>query len=153
MCGFIEPHLHEKFSAIPPFFFLTRSHPSVLRMPTMNRREIKKRMDAAAERYTKTRDPRAQEEVAQLSYELAKLSLLEVLEDALKRCRTTDMRTRQVYQAIAFLERRASPKWPFEQFRKALENKSDETRRQLMDDSLSRIKLSLGLNVAPEKQK
>ena len=46
---------------------------------------------------------------------------LAILQDALARCRAEDMRTPEVWAAIDFLEARANPKWPFKQFREALE--------------------------------
>lgn len=44
------------------------------------------------------------------------------LEEAINRCRTEDIRDGAVYAALGFLERCADEKWPFEQFRQALEN-------------------------------
>jgi hypothetical protein len=46
---------------------------------------------------------------------------LAILQDALDRCRTEDMRTPEVLAALDFLEAYANPKWPFKQFREALE--------------------------------
>ena len=51
-----------------------------------------------------------------------KTTALAVLEDALERCRHEDMRTAEVYGALDFFEAQAVRKWPFEQFRGALEN-------------------------------
>ena len=45
---------------------------------------------------------------------------LAILEDALDRYRTEDIRTPEVLAALDFLEARANPKWPFKQFRDAL---------------------------------
>jgi hypothetical protein len=70
---------------------------------------------------------------------------LAVLADALERCRRQDMRTAQVYAALDFLETRAAQKWPFDQFRDALEDsdKDEEGRWQIMNASLNGIRLAL----------
>ncbi len=41
---------------------------------------------------------------------------LAVLDDALKRCATEDMRTDEVSAALAVLQARSTERWPFEQF-------------------------------------
>lgn len=66
-----------------------------------------------------------------------KTTALAVLEDALERCRREHMRTAEVYDALDFLETHAFCKWPFNQFRDALENStSEEGRRQVLNASL-----------------
>jgi hypothetical protein len=40
-----------------------------------------------------------------------------ILQDALDRCRTEDMRTPEVFAALEFLAAAATAKWPFKQFR------------------------------------
>jgi hypothetical protein len=73
-----------------------------------------------------------------------KTTALAVLEEALERCRREDMRTAEVYGALDFLEGLAFRKWPFEQFRDALENStSEEGRRQVLNASLNGIRLAL----------
>lgn len=73
-----------------------------------------------------------------------KISALAVLEDALERCRKEDMRTPDVFAALDFLEAHAFRKWPFDQFRDALENStSEEGRRQVLNASLNGIRLAL----------
>jgi hypothetical protein len=52
-----------------------------------------------------------------------KISALDVLENALARCRREDMRTPEVFAALDYLKARASTKWPFDQFRQALERR------------------------------
>jgi hypothetical protein len=48
------------------------------------------------------------------------------IEDAVRRCREEDVRySAGVLAALSFLERRADERWPFEQFRKALEDPRD----------------------------
>lgn len=73
---------------------------------------------------------------------------VDVLEDALARCRNQDMRTAEVYEALDFLAARTRQKWPFEQFRKALddagtEGSQPEARWQMLNASLNGIKLAL----------
>ncbi len=46
---------------------------------------------------------------------------LNILTDALARCRNEDMRTVEVFAALDALALNATAQWPFEQFRKALE--------------------------------
>jgi hypothetical protein len=73
-----------------------------------------------------------------------KTTALAVLEDALERCRREDMRTAEVYGALDFLEAHALRKWPFDQFRDALENStSEEGRRQVLNASVNGIRLAL----------
>jgi hypothetical protein len=65
------------------------------------------------------------------------------LEDAVRRCRDEDVRYGTgVSAALSFLELRADEKWPFEQFRKALEDPGmegtkPEARWQVLNASLN----------------
>jgi hypothetical protein len=73
---------------------------------------------------------------------------LAILQDALDRCRTEDMRTPEVLAALDFLEARANPKWPFKQFREALKQSASmdweiEGRWQTLNASLNGIKLAV----------
>jgi hypothetical protein len=68
---------------------------------------------------------------------------LAVLTDALKRCRREDMRTPEVFAALDYLESRAETKWPFDQFRHALDSDNDEEGRwQTVNASLNAIRLA-----------
>ena len=78
-------------------------------------------------------------DLEELSQRLATLNQLAVLEDALARCRNEDMRTAEVSAALDFLAVHASVKWPFEQFRTALDYPDDEGRWQNLNASLNRI--------------
>lgn len=69
-------------------------------------------MGAATRRFGETKEPKAREEVATLQAKLAKISRIEVLENALAKCRETDMRTSEVYAALDFLAQYISPRWP-----------------------------------------
>jgi hypothetical protein len=75
---------------------------------------------------------------------------LTALDDALLRCRTEDVRYGLgIAAALDFLELRASEKWPFEQFRKVLEDFSPEgvkaeARWQMLNASLNGIKRVVG---------
>ena len=136
---------HLSLSALHPSGFprsrsLLAFRPSYETGNDLNRAKVEKLISEAALRFQKTRDPQTQEEVARLTYKLVQLRYLETLEDALERCRTSDMRTKQVYRALGFLEYRASPKLPFEQFRRALNSQNEETRWQLLNDSLDKIR-------------
>jgi hypothetical protein len=68
------------------------------------------------------------------------------LEDAVRRSREEDVRySAGVLAALSFLERRADEQWPFEQFRKALEDPGmegtkPEARWQMLNASLNAIK-------------
>jgi hypothetical protein len=73
---------------------------------------------------------------------------LAILQDALDRCRTEYMRTPEVLAALDFLEARANPKWPFDQFRDALNRDGPqqweaEGRWQTLNASLNGIKRTL----------
>jgi hypothetical protein len=72
------------------------------------------------------------------------------LEDAVRRCREEDVRYGTgISAALSFLELRADEQWPFEQFRKALEDFSTdgvkaEARWQVLNASLNGIKRAVG---------
>ena len=70
---------------------------------------------------------------------------LSVLTNALDRCREEDMRTPEVFAALDLLAARATVKWPFDQFREALENAGSkdwevEGRWQILNASLNGIR-------------
>jgi hypothetical protein len=71
---------------------------------------------------------------------------LGALEEALARCRTEDVRFGLgIAVPLSFLEHRADEKWPFEQFRKGLEDFSTdglkaEGRWQMLNAALNGIK-------------
>jgi hypothetical protein len=73
-------------------------------------------------------------------------SALIVLEDAVDRSMTDNVETPAVLAALDFLDRQATVKWPFEQFREALAPKEGELdlnregRRQILNASLNGIK-------------
>ena len=78
---------------------------------------------------------------------------LGILDDALQRCRKEDVRTPEVYAALEFLEARAVRKWPFNQFREALdtpgsEGWESEGRWQLLNASLNGIKFGVSPTTA-----
>jgi hypothetical protein len=54
------------------------------------------------------------------SLTLQEKNALAVLADAVDRCREEDMRTAEVIAALDLLARRASTRWPFEQFKESL---------------------------------
>ncbi len=69
-----------------------------------------------------------------------------ILEDVLARCRKEDVRDEATYAARKFLEERRKVKWPFEQFRKAIERDGGsepwevEGRRQVLNASLNGVR-------------
>jgi hypothetical protein len=71
---------------------------------------------------------------------------LAALEDAVRRCREEDVRYGTgISAALSYLERLATEKWSFEQFRKALEDPGmegtkPEARWQMLNASLNAIK-------------
>lgn len=71
---------------------------------------------------------------------------LAALEDAVSRCRTEDVRYGTgIYAALSFLEMKADEKWPFDQFRKGLEDPGmegtkPEGRWQVLNASVNGIK-------------
>ena len=73
---------------------------------------------------------------------------LGILTDAVDRCRKEDMRTAEVYTALNYLTRKSGRKWPFQQFRDALDgfNKDplqEEGRWQTLNASLNAIRLAV----------
>jgi hypothetical protein len=81
-----------------------------------------KRMDELARRYAETHEPsvKAELEGAELSTCAPGNSCRACREDALQRCRREEVRSPEVYAALDELEARAQTKWPFAQFREAL---------------------------------
>ena len=69
---------------------------------------------------------------------------LAVLQQALDHCRKEDVRRPDVFAALDFLEARAAPKWPFDQFRRGLESTDPEGKWQILNASLNGIKLAIG---------
>lgn len=65
---------------------------------------------------------------------------IKVLETALDNCRDFDVRVQAVYDALDYLERRATRKWAFQQFRRALNSSDPEGRWQNINASLNAIK-------------
>ena len=107
------------------------------------REEIEKRMDELAREYYRTKDPTSKRDLEELSQKLAMLNQLRLLEDALARCRKDDVRSSAVFAALDFLAARASIKWPFEQFRTALDYPDDVGRWQNLNASLNGIRRPL----------
>src|SRR5207249_10106760 len=69
---------------------------------------------------------------------------LNILTDALARCRNEDMRTVEVFVALNALAANATAQWPFEQFRKALDSDNEEGRWQNLNASLNAVRLAVG---------
>jgi hypothetical protein len=63
-----------------------------------------------------------------------------VLDDAFSRCRKEDMLTPEVYAALDYLKSKSTEKWPFDQFRFALDSDDPEGRWQNLNASLNGIK-------------
>jgi hypothetical protein len=68
---------------------------------------------------------------------------LDILKDAFDRCRDEDIRTPEVYAALEYLQSRSATKWPFDQFRNALDNDNEEGKWQVLNASLNGIKLAV----------
>ena len=73
---------------------------------------------------------------------------LAILADAVKHCASEDIRTPEVYAALDFLAQRAARKWPFDQFRNALdgpiaEGYEAEGRHHVINASLNGIRLAI----------
>jgi len=124
----------------------------LLRKNKMIREKLQQRMDQAARNYANTRDPKFKKEVEDLKRRLIDLSGIEralaVLDKAVNRCRHEDVRSVALEAALQFLEMRADRKWPFEQFRQALESDGSEGwqvegRYQMLNASLNGIKLAV----------
>ena len=119
----------------------------------MGRDELQQRMDEVTRRYARTHDPKYKLEMWELNDRLVEMRKVEdsiaVLEHARARCRTEDVRIAEVYAALDYLAARAEQNWPFQQFRKALdengtEGTQAEGRWQVLNASLNAIKLILG---------
>jgi hypothetical protein len=65
---------------------------------------------------------------------------MDILADALARCRHEDMRTPAVLAALEALAKGAREAWPFDQFRRALEMTRDEDRWQTANAALNGIR-------------
>ena len=113
----------------------------------MTPEEIEKKIAEAALRYEQTNDPHAKNLITGLTYRLAEIRCVQILENALARGYDEDLRTQDVTHALGFLEYRAIAKWPFEQFRKALDNGNgkDSAHQQRLNAALNDIKLTFGI--------
>jgi hypothetical protein len=75
---------------------------------------------------------------------------LAVLADAVDRCRERDMRTVEVFASLDLLTRRASMRWPVEQFKESLnfavgDPSHAEGRWQNVRASLNAVRRALGV--------
>ena len=69
---------------------------------------------------------------------------LAILTDALNRCRIYNVRTAEVLVALDYLESVTTTKWPFPQFRMALNFDDPEDRWENLNASLKGIKHLFG---------
>jgi hypothetical protein len=81
---------------------------------------------------------------------LKEKNALAVLADAVDRCRDEDMRTPEVLASLGLLARRASIRWPFEQFKESLnfaigDSSHAEGRWQNVHASLNAIRRAICL--------
>ena len=83
------------------------------------------------------------EELSQRIGDTEVANALAVLIQALECCRDHDMRTPDVFAALDFLAAHTTEKWPFDQFRSALERPNAEGRWQNLNASLNGIKLAV----------
>jgi hypothetical protein len=83
------------------------------------------------------------EELSQRIGDIEVTNALAILIWALECCRDQDMRTADVFAALDFLAGRTMEKWPFDQFRRALECPDSEGRWQNLNASLNGIKLAI----------
>jgi hypothetical protein len=66
--------------------------------------ELAKRMDEAARRFAETHDERFKREIENLSWQVADLRALAILEAALDRCLDEDVRTPDVCAALDYFQ-------------------------------------------------
>jgi len=114
-------------------------------------KEIERRMDELAREFAAAHDPAVKRKIEDLSRISA---ALDVFVDALDRCRTEDMRTPKIVSALDYLESQSATKWPFEQFREALDNTNEEGRWQLLNAPLNGIKEAIKsrTNLRPQRR-
>src|SRR5262245_25193908 len=122
-----------------------RPVPSARSMTILNRDAIERRLDAAAQRFRKTREPQARSEMEWWGLQLSDLRNLAVLEFALERRREEDLRTSAVAAALNYLENRAALKRPFKHFRDALNIENEAARWHTLDAALVELRLALGI--------
>jgi hypothetical protein len=83
-----------------------------------------------------TRDKRLEIAIARLH--------LSVLEKTLAGSWEHNLSMREVVEALTFLKNRSAIRWPFDQFREALDNRVEAHRRQHLNVSLNAIRRVLG---------
>jgi hypothetical protein len=87
----------------------------------------------------------SKKELEELIGQYAKLQIaaaLDVLEDAVERCRHEDIRTPEIFDALHSLESRSFEKSLFDQFREALDHSHcNERHQQTLNANLNAIKL------------
>ena len=69
---------------------------------------------------------------------------LKILTDAFERTIDQDMRTEEVFDALAYLEGEGGKAWPFQSFRQALDNQDPRSRWQNVNAALNGIRREFG---------
>jgi len=107
----------------------------------MDKEVLEWRIDLAAARYVGKRDPTIREEMVLLSLRLAEFEHLAMLENAVERCRSEDMRTQEVKQALKNLAEVMTDPWPIKKMWDALTTENEESRCQLVDPALAALRI------------
>ena len=107
----------------------------------MDKEVLEQQIDLAAARYVGKRDPAIREEMVLLSLRLAEFKYLAILENAVERCRSEDMRTPEVKNALRDLATVMTNSWPIKQFLEGLNNENEQGRWELANTALNAIRL------------
>ena len=107
---------------------------------SLGQENARKLIDASAARYGEKKDPAVRDEIEHLNQRLAEFRHLAILEDALDRCQSEDMRTREVRKALRELAKVITNTWPIDQFFKALHQNNEAGRWQLANAALNEIR-------------
>jgi hypothetical protein len=106
----------------------------------MDKEVLEQQINLAVARYVGKREPAVREEMVLLSLRLTEFEHLAMLENAVGRCRSEDMRKPEVKNALRDLATVMTDPWPIKQLLEVFNNENDEGRWQLANAALNAIR-------------
>ena len=106
----------------------------------MDKEVLEQQINLALARYVGKRDPAVREEIVFLSLRLAEFEHLIMLENAVDRCRSEDMRKPEVKNALRDLASMMTDPLPIKQMLDALAIENEDHRWQLANAALNAIR-------------
>ena len=107
----------------------------------MDKEALEQQINLALARYAGKRDPAVREEMVLLSFRQAEFEHLTMLEDAVERCRSEDLRKPEVKNALRDLASMMTDPLPIKQMLDALAIENEDHRWQLANAALNAIRV------------